>query len=181
MSVGTGLAWLVGTLAASPDMQNKAYAAINDVYGGAPPNPFDTDRVEYIKALGIETGRYFSSIRLGFYRETYEDVILDGFFIPKDTFVVYNSFQVNRDPERYDCPEEFIPERWMDGHYGRTDTKSPKQGVPHLNHGIGRRACMGVPSELSNRTLDFRPLISIHRCQQHVLCHAFSTAPFFYP
>ncbi|KAJ7918568.1 putative cytochrome P450 phenylacetate 2-hydroxylase [Mycena leptocephala] len=146
MSGGTGLTWLAALLAAHPEMQEKAYRTIEEVYGGETPDPLDTDRIEYIKALGVEAGRYFASIRLGFPRETHEDVVVDGVLIPKGVLVVYNSYQINRDPQRYDFPEEFIPERWMDGHYGRTDVKQPKVGVPHLNHGAGRRVCMGVPN-----------------------------------
>ncbi|KAJ6498713.1 putative cytochrome P450 phenylacetate 2-hydroxylase [Mycena vulgaris] len=144
MSAGTTLIWLAALLAAHPEMQEKAYRAIEEVYGGETPDPLDTDRVEYIKALGMEAGRYFTSIRLGFPRETHEDVVVDGVFIPKGVLVVYNSYQINRDPQRYDFPEEFVPERWIDGRYGRTDIKQPKVGVPHLNHGAGRRVCMGV-------------------------------------
>ncbi|KAJ6474815.1 putative cytochrome P450 phenylacetate 2-hydroxylase [Mycena sanguinolenta] len=149
MSAGTTLTWLTGKLAVSPAMQDKAFAAIKAVYGDHAPDPLDTDRVEYIKALGIEAGRFWASIRLGFSREAFEDTVVDGIFIPKGTFVIYNTFQINRDPLRYDSPEEFIPERWMAGHYGRTDMLEPqttKIGVPHLTHGAGRRICMGVPN-----------------------------------
>ncbi|KAJ6600148.1 cytochrome P450 [Mycena sp. CBHHK59/15] len=146
MSGGTGLTWLAALLAGNPGMQENAHRAIEEVYDGEVPDPLDTDRVEYIKALGMEAGRYFASIRLGFPRETHEDAVVDGVLIPKGVLVVYNSYQINRDPQRYDFPEEFIPERWMAGHYGRTDIKQPKVGVPHLNHGAGRRVCMGVPN-----------------------------------
>ncbi|KAJ7815117.1 cytochrome P450, partial [Mycena olivaceomarginata] len=137
------LTWLAALLAGRPDMQDKAFHAIDEVYGGEVPDPLDTDRVEYIQGLGMEAGRYFASIRLGFPRETREDAVVDGVLIPKGVLVVYNSYQINRDPQRYDFPEEFIPERWMGGHYGRTDAEQPKVGVPHLNHGAGRRMCMG--------------------------------------
>ncbi|KAJ6550604.1 cytochrome P450 [Mycena vulgaris] len=126
MSAGTSLIWLAALLAAHPEMQKKAYRAIEEVYGGETPDPLDTDRVEYIKALGMEAGRYFTSIRLGFPRETHEDFVVDVMFISKGVLI------------------EFVPERWMDGHYGRTDIKQPNVGVPHLDHGAGRRMCMGV-------------------------------------
>ncbi|KAJ7681345.1 cytochrome P450 [Mycena rosella] len=160
MSGGTGLIWLAAFLAGHPEMQQKAFRAIEDVYGREAPDPFDTDRVEYVKALGMEGGRYFTSVRLGFPRETHEDVTVDGVFIPKGVLVVYNSYQINRDPERYNFPEEFIPERWMDGHYGHTDIKQPKVGVPHLNHGAGRRACMGVLNV--NQTLYANLVLLLH-------------------
>lgn len=150
MSVGTGLTFLFGFLASHAEIQEKARSAIEDIYGGSPPDPFDTDRVEYIKALGLETGRYFCAIRMGFFRETYEDVAFElngvAASVPKGTLVAYNSYLINRDPQRYDRPEEFLPERWMDGRYGRTDIMTQKVGVPHLNHGAGRRGCLGVES-----------------------------------
>ncbi|KAJ7664419.1 putative cytochrome P450 phenylacetate 2-hydroxylase [Mycena polygramma] len=144
MGAGTALIWAASYLASHPEMQEKAFHAIEEVYGDETPDPLDTDRVEYIKALGMEAGRYFTSVRLGFPRETNEDVVVDGVFIPKGVLVVYNSYQINRDAQRYDLPDEFIPERWMDGHYGRTDMEQPKVGVPHLTHGAGRRVCMGI-------------------------------------
>ena len=149
MAAGTILVWLTGKLAASPEMQEKAFDAITAVYGDRVPDPLDTDRVEYIKALGLEASRFWTTIRSGFPRETVEDVVIDGFLIPKGTLVIYNSFQINRDPVRYDFPDEFVPERWINGHDGRTDQlgwTGPKIGVPHLTHGAGRRMCLGIPS-----------------------------------
>ena len=83
------------------------------MYGNGVPDPLDTDCVEYIKALGLEAGCFWTTIRSGFPHETVEDVVIDGFTIPKGTLVIYNSFQINRDPLRYDFPDEFVPERWM--------------------------------------------------------------------
>ncbi|KAJ7463472.1 putative cytochrome P450 phenylacetate 2-hydroxylase [Mycena galericulata] len=160
MSGGTGLTWLTAFLAGRPEMQERAYRAIEEVYGGEAPDPLDTDRVEYIKCLGMEAGRYFASVRLGFPRETYEDTTVDGVFIPKGVLVVYNSYQINRDPQRYDFPEEFIPERWMGKHYGRMDVEQPKVGVPHLHHGAGRRVCMGIPTV--NKLFYANLVLSLH-------------------
>lgn len=149
MAIGTTLNWLMGYLASHLELQDEAYNAIHKVYNGDVPDPHDTDRVEYIKALAIEAGRYWVPIRLGFFRATDCDSHVDDYFLPKGTTIVYNSFQINRDPAGYDQPDKFIPERWMNGHQGRTDTKviDEKIGVPHLGHGAGRRYCLGVPSK----------------------------------
>lgn len=149
MATGTTLNWLMGYLAAHPELQDQAYNAIQEVYHGEVPNPHDTDRIEYIKALALEAGRYWIPIRLGFFRETTSDSQVDEHFLPKGTTVVYNSFQINRDPAGYDSPDKFIPERWMDGHQGRTDVSGiagDKIGVPHMGHGAGRRLCFGIAS-----------------------------------
>jgi phenylacetate 2-hydroxylase len=145
------------------------------VYGGELLDPLDTDRVEYIKALGTEAGRYFESIRLRFSRETRE--VVDSVLIPKGVLVVYNPYQINRDPQRYDFPEEFVPERWMEGHYRRTDVKHPKVGVPHLNHDAGRRVCMGVPSRFGFQNRK-NVLTQHRRREQDVLRQFRSPAPF---
>ena len=84
---------------------------MQDVYGNEMPDPHDTDRVDYIKGLGLEAGRYYTPNRVGFYRETWEDTHVDGQFIPKGTTVIYHSYHINRDPAGYDSPDQFIPER----------------------------------------------------------------------
>lgn len=149
MPIGTLLTWLIGYMASHPELQDKAFHAIQEVYNGEVPDPHDTDRVEYIKALATEAGRYWTIVRLGLLRETFNDSQLDNAFIPQGTIVVFNSFQINRDPVAYDYPEKFIPERWLNGHQGRTDVSGivgAKIGVPHMSHGTGRRFCPGVPS-----------------------------------
>jgi phenylacetate 2-hydroxylase len=95
------LTWLTGKLAVLPEMQDQAFANIKAVYGEHAPDPLNTNRVEYIRALGIEAGRFWALLEVcfGFSREAFEDTtpLWIGSFIPKGTLVVYNSFQINRD------------------------------------------------------------------------------------
>ncbi|VDC06288.1 unnamed protein product [Peniophora sp. CBMAI 1063] len=149
--VGTLVLWTAGLLASRLDLQATAMQAIQAEYGDAIPDPLDTGRVEYIAALGTEAGRYFASLTLGFPRETIEDVEVGGVSIPKGTIVMHNTFSINRDPARYDRPDEFLPERWCNGHYGRVAQKDPRVGVAHMNNGVGRRQCLGMP--YVNKTL----------------------------
>lgn len=61
--------------------------------------------------------------------------------------VIMNLFAGNRDPTAFDRPDEFLPERWLDGRKGRTDLfgeGGDKLGVPHLTYGAGRRVCPGI-------------------------------------
>lgn len=163
MAIGTTLNWLFGYLASHPELQDAAYDALHKLYNGEVPDPHDTDRVEYIKALAIEAGRIWVPIRLGFFRATDCDSQVDNYSIPEGTPVIYNSFQINRDPAGYDQPDKFIPERWMNGHQGRTDTKvvGDKIGVPHLGHGAGRRYCLGVPSMSDPTQLNLKHSMNI--------------------
>ena len=64
--------------------------------------------------------------------------------------VIMNLFAGNRDPTAFDRPDEFLPERWVDGRKGRTDLPGEggdKLGVPHLTYGAGRRVCPGIDSK----------------------------------
>lgn len=56
--------------------------------------------------------------------------------------VIMNLFAGNRDLTVFDRPDEYLPERWLDGRKGRTDMLGEggdKLGVPHLTYGAGRR------------------------------------------
>lgn len=58
----------------------------------------------------------------------------------------------NRDPAAFNRPDEYLPERWLFGHKGRTDTVAEggdKLGVTHLTYGCGRRVCPGIDSKSS--------------------------------
>ncbi|KAF8582383.1 putative cytochrome P450 phenylacetate 2-hydroxylase [Ramaria rubella] len=154
VNLGYSLTWIVGYLANHPELQEKAYEAIREVYKGAVPEPHDFDRVEYVKALHTEGSRYYVPVRLGFPRQTVAETTYNGVKIPSGVLVIMNCFACNRDPAAYDSPDEFIPERWMNGHTGKTDSieKSvEKLGVPHLTYGAGRRVCPGI--EMANRGL----------------------------
>ena len=65
--------------------------------------------------------------------------------------VIMNLFAANHDPTAFDRPNEFLPERWLDGRKGRTDILgggTDKLGVPHLTYGAGRRVCPGIDGKL---------------------------------
>ena len=61
-----------------------------------------------------------------------------------------NLFAGNRDPTAFDRPNDFLPERWLNGRKGRTDVLAgdgDKLGVPHLTYDAGRRICPGIDSK----------------------------------
>lgn len=67
-----------------------------------------------------------------------------------------NLFAGNRDPAAFDRPDEFLPERWLDGRKGRTDLLSEggdKIGVPHFGFGAGRRVCPGIDCQFYSSDL----------------------------
>ncbi|PPJ60972.1 hypothetical protein CBER1_11796 [Cercospora berteroae] len=163
VNLGYALNWTVGYLANRPDLQEAAYSAIREVYGDAPPDPHDVDRVEFVKALHLEGSRIYTPVRLGFPRETLDGATYRGMNIPKGTLTIMNLYSANHDPNVFDYPDDFRPERWMNGHKGRTDVlEAPgdKIGVPILTFGAGRRACPGF--EMASRGLYSTLVLLIH-------------------
>ena len=63
--------------------------------------------------------------------------------------IIMNLFAGNRDPTAFDRPNDFLPERWLNGRKGCTDLQGEggdKLGVPHFTYGAGRRVCIGIDS-----------------------------------
>uniref|UniRef100_A0AAV2IXA0 Cytochrome P450 n=1 Tax=Knipowitschia caucasica TaxID=637954 RepID=A0AAV2IXA0_KNICA len=65
-----------------------------------------------------------------------QDCTIAGFHVPKDYGAVYISHAVHRDPEVFEDPDSFRPERWGERNAGQQ----------HLlcSFGNGPRSCIGV-------------------------------------
>ncbi|KAK3900706.1 3-hydroxyphenylacetate 6-hydroxylase [Staphylotrichum tortipilum] len=141
-TVTTTLAWLVALLANRPDIQEKAVAEIRAHYGEDQPlcDAEDDQKCAYMVALVREMLRYFTVLRLALPRVSVKEIVYNGAVIPKGTVVFLNSWACNMDPQVWDDPEEFRPERWLH-----------KPDAPIYTYGIGYRMCAG--SLLANREL----------------------------
>lgn len=94
-----------------------------------------------------------------------------------------NLFAANRDPNAFDHPHEFIPERWMNGRKGRTDLfveGGDKLGVPHLTYGAGRRVCPGIDSKSSLLETSARTDLTVSSGQPWIVLHAGTPSPLFH-
>ncbi|OJD29697.1 cytochrome p450 phenylacetate 2 [Diplodia corticola] len=163
VNLGYSLTWIIGYLANRPDLQQNGYEAIREVYNGEPPLPHEFDRVEYVKALHTEGSRIYTPVRLGFPRETLDGASYDGHEIPPGMLVIMNLMAGNRDPVAFDRPNEYLPERWLNGRKGRTDLMGEggdKLGVTHLTYGAGRRVCPGI--DMANRGLYSTLVLLLH-------------------
>jgi cytochrome P450 len=71
------------------------------------------------------------------------DCVIDGYYIPSGTRVIINAWALGRDPESWENPEEFRPERFMDGGSAAgLDFKG--NYFQFLPFGAGRRICPGL-------------------------------------
>lgn len=68
-----------------------------------------------------------------------------GFYIPKSTLLVVNSYAVMRDPNVWEDPDEFKPERFLgrSSRSGQVEDEVRENVLKYLPFGGGRRACPG--------------------------------------
>lgn len=141
-TLGNTMIWGVGKLAKTPDVWEKAYAAIEAQYADVPDT--HAEDVGYITALYRETLRWFSVLKLSLPRETLGDVEYNGVTIPSGTTVFLNAWAVHHDIERYGDVDVFRPERFL-------DEKEEGGHATHYSFGVGRRMCAG--SHLANKEM----------------------------
>ncbi|XP_028107028.1 cytochrome P450 76A1-like [Camellia sinensis] len=139
--------WAMTELLCNPKKMIKAKAELIDIVG---PNrkmeESDIDGLPYLQAVVKETLRLHPPIPFLVPRKAIQDTNFMGYHIPKNTKVLINTWAIGRDPECWDDPMEFKPERFLDS---KTDYKG--QHYELIPFGAGRRMCAGVP--LAHRML----------------------------
>ncbi|XP_059667668.1 cytochrome P450 71A1-like isoform X1 [Cornus florida] len=99
----------------------------------------DLHKLPYLKAVVKETLRLHPPSPLLLPHETTKKCNINGYEIPPKTCVYVNAWAVGRDPESWEHPEEFLPERFMDS---CIDYKG--QDFEFIPFGAGRRGCPGI-------------------------------------
>ncbi|KDR67210.1 hypothetical protein GALMADRAFT_258606 [Galerina marginata CBS 339.88] len=122
----------------NPEIQKKAHQELDNVIG-SDRLPYFADRssLPYIEAIYREVMRWRPPVVLGVPHRSTEDDYYKGYFIPKGTTIFGNIWAMTRDPEVYEAPLEFKPERFLDQN-GKLNDDSKITAF-----GFGRRICPG--------------------------------------
>ncbi|KAJ7677836.1 cytochrome P450 [Mycena polygramma] len=138
---------LVLALIAYPEAQKKVHEEIDRVVGGnRMPTLEDLENMPYIRALILENHR-FRPVRplLIPHSESLSAIQYNGYIIPKGATIFVNAWGIFHDPELFDDPESFIPNRYL------LTENGTKPGVDaggdlrtNLAFGVGRRICPGI-------------------------------------
>jgi cytochrome P450 len=74
-----------------------------------------------------------------------KDDTFEGYFLPKDTVIIQNTYFILRNPEFFDSPDEYIPERYLDNPSGlKNDVESGAYNrSTSFVFGAGSRVCPG--------------------------------------
>ncbi|RXW19447.1 hypothetical protein EST38_g6400 [Candolleomyces aberdarensis] len=127
---------LLYVLASYPEIYAKAQAEIDAVIGsGRLPLVTDREGLPYVHAIVKEVGRWYTVVPLGVAHAAKEDDEYDDYFIPKRTIILQNNWAMMHDPDVFDKPFEFVPERYIKD--GKIDPSVPD--TDHAAFGHGRR------------------------------------------
>uniref|UniRef100_A0AAT9USH7 Iridoid oxidase n=1 Tax=Mitragyna speciosa TaxID=170351 RepID=A0AAT9USH7_9GENT len=100
----------------------------------------DMENLPYLQAVVKETLRLHPALPLLLPRNTMEDTEYMGYVIPKGTQVFVNAWAIGRDPEYWDDPLTFKPERFLN-----SSVEYKGQHFELIPFGSGRRICVGFP------------------------------------
>uniref|UniRef100_A0A2C9VW66 Cytochrome P450 n=1 Tax=Manihot esculenta TaxID=3983 RepID=A0A2C9VW66_MANES len=132
--------WAMTLLMKNPIAMKKAQEEIRKLVGKKGfVEEDDVQQLPYLKAVIKETMRLQPTVPLLVPRESTEDCVLDGYDIPAKTVVYVNTWAIGRDPEIWENPEEFNPERFINS---SIDLKG--QDFELTPFGAGRRICPGI-------------------------------------
>ncbi|XP_022728358.1 cytochrome P450 81D11-like [Durio zibethinus] len=130
------LEWAMSNLLNNPDVLKKARAEVDSQIGEESliDEP-DVPKLQYLQSIIFETFRLNPAAPLLLPHMASSDCRISGYDVPRDTIVLINAWAIHRDPELWDDPTSFKPER-----FGNGERESNKL----MPFGLGRRACPGA-------------------------------------
>ncbi|XVF49752.1 hypothetical protein PTKIN_Ptkin04bG0038800 [Pterospermum kingtungense] len=136
----TVLEWAMTELLRHPKIMKELEVEIRQVCGDkSDVSEDDLDKMHYLKAVIKETLRLHPPIPLLVPRISTKDVKIMGYDIAQGTQVIINAWAIGRDPQSWEKPEEFIPERFLNN---SIDFKGHHFEL--IPFGSGRRICPGI-------------------------------------
>ncbi|NXS27761.1 CP1A4 protein, partial [Pomatostomus ruficeps] len=140
-TVATALSWSLMYVALYPDIQKKIQEELDQTIGRERrPRLSDRAALPYMEAFILEMFRHSSFLPFTIPHSTTKDTELNGFYIPKDTCVFINQWQVNHDETLWKDPSAFRPERFLNA--AGTELNRA-EGEKVLSFGLGKRRCIG--------------------------------------
>ncbi|KVH96284.1 cytochrome P450 [Cynara cardunculus var. scolymus] len=143
----TAIEWILSELIKHPRVMKELQQEIKTVVGDKHMvEEIDLAKLSYLHMVIKEGLRLYPIAPLLVPHESIEDVVINGYEIPKKTLVLVNAWAIGRDPKVWsENSSEFFPERFGDR---EIDFRGPEFQLMAFN--TGRRGCPGMNLGLIN-------------------------------
>eukprot|EP00092_Neocalanus_flemingeri_P024062 GFUD01026100.1.p1 GENE.GFUD01026100.1~~GFUD01026100.1.p1 ORF type:complete len:533 (+),score=117.47 GFUD01026100.1:101-1699(+) len=133
-TTSTTLMWAILFLLHHPEVQTKLHKELDEVVGSSMPSMMEDDKnLPYTKAVIKEVLRCSSIIYAGIPHMTSKTLKIRGYEIPAGTTILANICYVMHDPDKWEEPDVFNPDRFLNAPHN-------PNFMPFL---VGKRFCLG--------------------------------------
>ena len=132
--------WLFQIISDKPEIAKKIREEQLRIRNGDPHAPLTTDlidQMEYTNMVVRETLRYRPPVIMVPYVAKKAYPVTENYTVPKGAMIIPSVYPALHDPEVYENPDEFIPERWVAGSPACEAKKN------WLVFGTGTHVCLG--------------------------------------
>ncbi|XP_015919440.2 cytochrome P450 2F2-like [Parasteatoda tepidariorum] len=150
------LDWLIRLMSEFKDVQTKVYEELTQVLGKSEKASYEErDKIPYTFAVILEGQRFSDSVTLISSRRAIRDIQIRGLTIPKGAEISANVWAMHNDPDYWEQPEKFMPERFLIDNGKKLIRNPPGFAV----FSLGRRKCPGEIISLMEVLLYFTEII----------------------
>ncbi|CAN4106804.1 unnamed protein product [Withania somnifera] len=137
----TAIDWILSELLRQPNILKMLQKELEEKIGlKRMVEESDLESIEYLDMVIKESFRLHPVAPLLIPHQSIEDCIIDGYFIPKKSRIIVNTYAIGRDPKVWpNNPDEFVPERFVGS---SIDLRG--RDFELLAFGSGRRSCPGL-------------------------------------
>ncbi|XP_057544353.1 cytochrome P450 89A2-like [Amaranthus tricolor] len=148
-TTSTALQWIMANLVKYPNIQSKLFEEIKRVIGEEVEQVCEDElsKMPYLKAIVLEGLRRHPPGHFVLPHSVTHDTELGGYIVPKDSIINFMVADMNMDPEIWENPTEFKPERFLelseDENCEEFDLTGSRE-IKMMSFGAGRRICPGL-------------------------------------
>ena len=135
-TTSAALSWTLWLLGRNPQVQLKLHSEIDKVEENGGSLYEKVRSFKYLESVIKESLRMHPPVPI-FAREVEENMIIDGQFVPKNSEINIFAMMIHHNPEYWEDPYSFIPERFEDDEFAR---RNPYSYIPFS---AGPRNCIG--------------------------------------
>lgn len=143
-NVAVLIEWILARMVHHHDVQSKVHEELDRVVGSRPLVESDIQSMVYLPAVVKEVLRLHPpGPLLSWARLSIRDTVVDGYPVPAGTTAMVNMWAITRDPEVWEDPLEFKPERFVSSKDANVQFSVLGSDLRLAPFGSGTRSCPG--------------------------------------